>query len=252
MHHRLEPKNHRFHYNIFMFSLDLDELPEISKKIKIIGYNRFNLFEFRDTDHLQFNGDRDKQGSLKEKLKKYLEDNGISLGNGRVMLVTHLRTLGYIFNPVSFYYCYKENDDPLCVVVEICNTFREMKLFLLTEAHLKNDKFSLNTVKHFYVSPFMPLDTYFDFRLHLPTDKLNIKIDDHKEDRKFFISTLTGKKKILNNTRLLVYFLNFPLITFQVIFLIHWQAFKLWMKRIPFYRKAENMHLQKGIINPSS
>jgi uncharacterized protein len=252
MHNRLEPKKHSFHYGIFMFCLDLDEIELLSRKFRLMSRNRFNLFSFRDNDHLQWPEAVASRSTVKERITSYLKQQGVDIGKGRIMLVTHLRTLGYIFNPVSFYYCFDEAGQPLCAVVEVCNTFREMKVYFIGKDQLKDGKFHLNTKKYFYVSPFVELDTNFDFNLNIPGEKLSVRIDDFKEDRRFFISTLKGEKKTLSDANLLFYFFRFPLITLRVIFLIHWEALKLWVKRIPYHAKAANIHLQKEILNPKN
>jgi uncharacterized protein len=249
MHHRLSPKVHRFHYKIFMFCIDLDEIIQLDKKLSFFSYKRFNLFNFRDSDHLQYPG-REKE-EIRAKLDFFLKENGVYIGKGRVILLTHLRTLGYIFNPVSFYYCYNESNDLECAVVEVCNTFREMKLFFISKENLKDNTFTQETQKYFYVSPFIDMDTTFHFILKEPTEKLNIRIDDFKDSARFFISTLTGKRVPLIDNNLFLYMLRFPLIPLQIISLIHWQAFKLWIKRLPFHSKKAFPLLQREILNPN-
>ncbi|MDQ3048976.1 MAG: DUF1365 domain-containing protein [Bacteroidota bacterium] len=248
MHHRLEPKQHRFHYNVFMFYIDLDEIDTLAKKLKLFSKNKFNFFSFRDNEHLQLPLEApDKSKSTKEHILDFLKQNGVNEKVSRMMLLTNLNVLGYNFNPVSFYYCYDEQDQPLCVVAEIGNTFGEMKPFLLTRDNLTGSNFHLNTTKYFYVSPFIDHDTNFDFNLGIPGEKLNIRIDDFKEEKRFFISTLTGVQKPLTNSNLLLYGLRFPLITLKIISLIHWHALKLWLKKIPYRKKAENPELQKDV-----
>ena len=252
MHHRLAPKKHSFHYNVFMFYLDLDEIDTLAKRLKLMSRNRFNLFNFRDKDHLQLPRERpDGSKNIRQHITDFLLSNGIQIGNGRIMVLTNLCTLGYQFNPVSFYYCYNELDQPICSVVEVCNTFLEMKPYFLGGDTLKDEKFKLNTEKYFYVSPFIDMDTNFDFNLQIPGEKLQIKIDDYdKTGKRFFISTLTGVKKELKDATLLYYFLSFPFITVKVIALIHWQALKLYLKKIPFHKKGDDMHLQKEVFRP--
>jgi DUF1365 family protein len=248
MHHRLEPKQHRFHYHVFMFYIDLDEATYLQKKLLLFSNDRFNFFSLRKNEHLQLpleNPDPTKE--IKEQLKVYLLQNGVNLDNGKIMLLTNLNVLGYNFNPVSFYFCFNERSQPICAVAEVSNTFREMKPFLLTTDNFKDGKYMLNTIKHFYVSPFMDHDTHFDFNLTIPDEKLNIRIDDFKEGNRFFISTLTGTRKPLNNLNLLWYSIRFPLITLKIITLIHWNAIKLWLKKLPYHKKSENQHLQQNV-----
>lgn len=250
MHNRTEPKKHRFHYNVFLFCLNLDAMDEDFSKLSLASRNKFNLFSFYDKDHLEMKGTKDLGlgTSVRQQLNLYLAKNGIEKAPARVLLITNLRLFGYVFNPVSFYYCYDENDQPVCAVAEVSNTFKEMKLFFLGKECLKDDSFHLRTIKHFYVSPFIDHDAEFDFHLDLPGEKLNIRIDDYKENRRFFVSTLTGKRKELSSGRLLGYFFRFPFITLQIIFLIHWNAFLLWMKKIHFHKKGDHKELQKDVL----
>ena len=235
-----------------MFYLDLDEIDSLSKRLKFMSRNRFNLFNFRDKDHLQLPRENpDTSKNIRQHITDYLNQNGVTIGNGRIMVLTNLCTVGYQFNPVSFYYCYDEAGNIVCAVVEVCNTFLEMKPYFLGADTMQGDTFKLNTEKYFYVSPFIDMDTNFDFDLHIPGEKLQVKIDDYtKSGDRFFISTLSGTKKPLTDANLLYYFFSFPLITVKVITLIHWQAFKLWLKKIPFHRKADDMDLQREVYRP--
>ena len=262
MHHRLEPKDFRFHYNIFMFYIDLDELDEIVSKFWFISRNKFNVFNFRDKDHLQLPKENpDESKTTKQHIQDYLRINGVELKDPKIMLLTNLCTFGYQFNPVSFYFCYEKNLNPppqgeeqrvRSCVVEISNTFHEMKPFFIGNENWDGKKFHLNTTKYFYVSPFIDQDANFDFNIEVPGNKMNIRIDDFKENRRFFISTLTGTKKELTNSRLMWYSIRFPFITLQVIGLIHWNAFKLLLKKIPHRKKKESPELQRDVFKPYS
>lgn len=252
MHHRLEPKKHSFHYNVFMFYLNLDEIDTLSDRLRWMSRNKFNLFNFRDRDHLQLPKENpDTSKNVRQHITQYLKQNGVDIGTCRIMLLTNLCTLGYQFNPVSFYFCYNDREEVICSVVEVCNTFLEMKPYFLGMDKRNGEHFHLNTTKYFYVSPFIDMDTNFDFNLDIPGEKLNIRIDDFKHDgSRFFISTLSGNKVALTDGNLLRYFFSFPLITLQVIGLIHWQALKLWLKKLPFHKKGANKHLQRDVYRP--
>lgn len=266
MHHRLAPKKHSFWYRVYMFYIDLDELELLSKKLRWLSYNRFNLFNFRDKDHIQLEkkaGNSQISGltsqisgltshiSIKQQIAQYLAQNGVAIGNGKIRLLTNLCVLGYNFNPVSFYFCFDEENNPLCAVAEISNTFHEMKMFFFGKETLLNGTFKQRTQKLFYVSPFIDLDDFFDFSLAIPNKELDIKIDDYdKHGRRFFISTLKGKQKPLTDANMLRYFFSMPLIPLRVMWMIHWQALLLWMKKIRYHSKAANQELQKDVYKP--
>ena len=248
MHHRLAPKKHRFEYSIFMFYIDLDELQVLKKKLLFVSHNRFNLFSFKDKEHLQLPaGAPDKSKPVKQQILDYLVLNGVNRAPHRIMLLTNLSILGYNFNPVSFYYCFDANNAPLYCIAEVSNTFREMKPYFLGPETRQAETFHLNTTKYFYVSPFIAHNTNFDFNITIPGKKLSVRIDDFDDTKRFFISTLTGTQKALTDSRLLWYFLRFPFLTLRVMGLIHWQAFRLWIKKIRFYKKSENQDLQREV-----
>jgi DUF1365 family protein len=248
MHHRLLPKEHRFNYQLFYLALDLDEIDHVAGQVYGFSHNRWNLYEFRDRDHLtlpELSG-----GTLKEHLLSWIAQQGLTLpATTRITLVTLPRVLGYIFNPVSFYFCEDAAGSTQCVVVEVGNTFREMKPYLIPQSE-RPGFFHLLTPKHFYVSPFSDLDLLFDFKVKVPDEHLEIHIDDRKGETHVLLTALTGKRLPLTTGRLAWLTLKFPVVTLKVIFLIHWQAFLLWWKRLPFHRKAAQPSLQRDVFNP--
>lgn len=252
MHHRLAPKKHSFWYHIYLFYIDLDEILLLEKKLRWFSYNRFNLFSFRDKDHLQLPKENpDKGKGVKQHIVDYLHLNGVEIGAGKIMLLTNLSVLGYNFNPVSFYFCFNETGVPIGAVAEISNTYREMKMFFFGKDELEGNIFKQKVEKFFYVSPFIDMDTFFDFNLAIPNEKLDIKIDDYdRNGQRFFLSTMRGDRQALTSRNMLKYFLAIPLIPLRVMGLIHWQAFKLWIKKINYHPKAANQALQKDVYKP--
>lgn len=248
MHHRLHPKKHFFNYRVFMFYLDLDEFEILTKKFPLISRNKFNFFSFRDREHIEIENLDKPLENVKENIVYFLKQNGFNYSHQKIMLLTNLNTFGYNFNPVSFYFVLDENNISECAVAEVSNTFREMKLYFLGKETFKDGMFKLSTPKYFYVSPFIDHDAQFEFSLQTPGEKLNLRIDDSKNNQRFFISTVTGAKKNLTNLQLILYAIRFPLIPLRIMFLIHWNALILWMKKINFHKKFDYQELQKDVL----
>jgi hypothetical protein len=247
MHHRLEPARHRFRHKIFMFYLDLDEIEVLSARLRGFSHGRFNLYSFRDGDHLRCGGTR-----LKESILAYLRARGVSLEGGKIMLLTSLRCFGYVFNPVSFYFCFDGTGRPVCVIAEVNNTFGEMKLYFIGPECFQEEAFRLRTGKYFYISPFTNLDISVDFNLPVPGERVALRIDDYQDGRRILLTSLTGRSLALTDRNLLRCALRYPFVTLQVIALIHWHGLRLLLKRIPYHKKKTNSELQRGILNGKS
>lgn len=264
MHARFSPRPHRFLYRIFLFAIDLDELDALHRRFALFSVNRANLYSFRERDFLPtgepiHNGQPEnsslipRPSSLKQRVTAFLAERGVDLAGGRVMLVTLPRVLGYLFNPVSFYFCYDRAGAPVAALAEVTNTFKEMKPYFLgpaTRAGAVGDAFALRTPKHFYVSPYSDVDVAFDFSLRAPTEKLSIQIDDYVGNERTLTSTLTGPRRELTGARLAWYMVKYPLITLRIISLIHWHAFLLWWKRVPWFAKSARPADQRGLYRP--
>ncbi len=248
MHHRLHPKRHRFEHDIHMFLIDLDEIDEITRKIPFISRNRPNLYGFYDRDHQPLAG----MGTARSNLNDLLEKGGNPLPDGaKVLLLTSLRMCGYVFNPVSFYFCFDSQQRPIHIIAEVGNTFKEMKTFQLSNPDA-NGRFRQRQVKNFYVSPFLDVDDEFYFDLRPPTDRLALCIKTFHEGECHLVSTLTGIKKDLTSGQLLVETLRIPFVTLKVTTLIHWHAILLIFKRIAIRWKHLNPGRQTDVLNPHS
>jgi len=182
MHHRLTPRKHHFRYRIFMFALDLDEIDAVAARLPMFSRNRANLYTFRDRDHVTL--PELDTATTKQNVLALLSRHGIATpSDARITLVTLPRVMGYVFNPVSFYFCVHRDGTPLCAVAEVSNTFGEMKSYVLRECS-GDGPFRLVTPKYFYVSPFCDLDVEFHFTLRVPGERLDIHIDDREGDER--------------------------------------------------------------------
>lgn len=268
MHARFHPKRHRFAYRLFLFALDLDELSTLSSRLRLFSAGSRNIYSFRDRDYLPTDtaphnaGQTEFAGApladpalplpLKERVSRFLAGHNVTLGDGRVLLVTLPRIFGYGFNPVSFYFCHDGTGRPLAAIAEVTNTFREVKPYFLRPDPdpRRPGEFRLRAPKQFYVSPFSDVDVEFDFVLRAPGDRLNVQIDDYADGRRTLTSTLVGPRRALTNARLAWFTFKYPLLTARVIGLIHWHALLLWLKRAPWFRKSARAQEQRALYRP--
>lgn len=247
VHKRLVPSQHEFCYRLFYFDVDLDELPELNRKVKLMGWKPWSLYRILAKDHIDLG-----KAEIRSNLKEWLHDHGVELrSDDKVRLLTMPRVLGYIFNPVCFYSIFSKDGTPRHVVVEVCNTFRELKGWLISDCD-SHGRFQLRAPKNFYVSPFSKLQAEFDFQIKIPDESLKIHIDNVEDDQTTLVSWIHGERKPLSDWRLLWYSVRFPLLGLVVIFRIHWQALRLWMKKIPYYKKHLNRDLQTDLYRPHS
>jgi DUF1365 family protein len=253
VHRRLRPKPYAFEHRMMMLYADLDELETIDRSTRLLSQDRPNLYSFRDADYFPTGA----EGRLKSRVSTFLRERGIDIGAaGRIRLLTLPRILGYIFNPLSIYFCSDDQDAPLCAIAEVGNTFRESKLFLLpsqaAQSQSERSRYRLRVPKHYYVSPFSSLDICFDFDFRLPGQSLQVHIEDWDADGKLLDSHLRGARVPLSDYQLLRFALKFPALTLKVITLIHWHALWLAARRVRWHRKADRPDLQREVLNPSS
>jgi len=265
LHERFAPKRHRFAYRLFYLAFDLDELPVLHRRLRFFSVNRPNLFSLRERDYLpspapvhQPTGPAEPQpapASLKARVLAYCASQGASLGSeAKVTLVTLPRVFGHAFNPVSFYVCCDSAGDLRCAIAAVTNTFHETKLYFLPRLPSASGPAVCGgrVPKHFYVSPFSGLEVAFDFRVHAPGRKLAVVIDDYEAGRRTLHTTLGGDAEPLTSARLLGRLVRSPAVLFRVLTLIHWQALRLWLKRVPHFRKADRADLQRDVRHPHS
>ena len=235
-HRRFEPVSNRFRYGVYQLLLDLDELPRLDREIRGFAYNRAGPISYHDADHMGPDA-----RPTREKLETWLASLGHELGRGRVLLLTNPRVLGYVFNPVSYFFCLDEDGALQFTVAEVNNTFGETYCYFLDQRTPAGGRaVRSRTDKVFHVSPFMPIDGLrYEWTLTPPDQRLTVHIDEFEEGRKFFDATLSLTREPLTTASLWRAIARYPHLTARTIWLIHWQALKLWLKRAPFYRKPE-------------
>ena len=231
-HRRFAPIAHAFTYPLFMALLDIDRLPELMRVSRLTGYNRFNWASFHERDHLG-----DPARPLRERLALDAAGHGIELPDGGIFLLTHLRYLGYGFNPVSFFYCFDAADRLQVVLAEVRNTFGGAHNYWLRPDPAARP-FRAAAAKSLYVSPFMPVDLDYTFALTPPADRLVAHMETLAAGVVGFDATLSLERRPWDGIEIRRALLRHPVMTANVIAGIHWQALRLWWKGVPVVRRA--------------
>ena len=229
-HTRFKPVRHFLKYKTFSLLIDLDEINLLDKSIGIFSHNKFNIFSFYDKDH----GDRDG-GNLKDWVISNLKKFQIKENITKIKVLCYPRILGYVFNPLSIFYCY-EKDKLVAIFYEVKNTFNEQHTYIFKIKN--NEEIIQKCRKKFYVSPFMDMETFYNFKLLNPKDKLSVFIKQTDADGTILTATQTGDKKEFSFKQLAINFLKYPLMTIKIISSIHYEALLLW-KKGAIYRKRE-------------
>jgi DUF1365 family protein len=229
VHQRQSPRRHRLRYRMFQLLVDLDEAPALSRRLRLFGHNRAAVFSLHDRDHLA--GER---RPLRGQVEAMLGEAGIDLGGGPVRLLSMPRLLGYVFNPLSVFYCHRPTGELAAVVLEVNNTFGERHCYLI-EAGAGSDGRIVRSgcAKTFFVSPFLGLDMSYDFRLAAPGESVATAILVRGPDGAPILSAaFSGQRRDLDDTALAAAFVRHPLLTLKVILAIHWEAVKLLAKGV--------------------
>ena len=227
MHARLKPMGHRFSYRVMSLLIDLDRLEAADRQSPLFGVNRAALFSFREADH----GNRD--GSpLRAYAQACAAERGIDLSGGRVLLLCYPRLLGYTFNPLSVYFCYRAGGELALIIYEVRNTFGEIHPYVLPvqPAEVSAAGVRQSQDKLFYVSPFIEMAMRYHFRVMQPREHVKLRILATDRSGPLLAATFNGCRRALNNVELLRAFFGLPLVTLKIVAAIHWEALRLWVK----------------------
>jgi uncharacterized protein len=236
MHARLRPVGHRFSYRVMNLLIDLDRLDVADRLSRLFGVNRAALYSFHETDH----GDRDGS-SLRGYAQRCAAAHGVDLTGGRVLLLCYPRLLGYAFNPLSVYFCYRAEGNLGLVIYEVRNTFGEIHAYAVP---IKPGEISAAGIrqsqdKRFYVSPFIEMATRYHFRIAPPGSMVRLRILETDQAGPLLAATFHGRRRALTTGRLLRSFFSLPLVTLKILAAIHWEALRLWSKGVRLVPRVE-------------
>jgi hypothetical protein len=238
-HERLRPVRNSFSYGVYFIRLPLRAIGQSGPRSALFSRNRFNLLSFYDADH------GDGQRPLLAWIDALLSSEGIADADGEIWLQTFPRVLGYVFNPVSFWFCHRKDGRLRAILCEVRNTFGEKHHYLLDTGTVLSYGVELSARKVFHVSPFCSVEGAYRFRFMqasrpvrgrtLPRYMARIDYDDAAGP--MLLTSISGAGYALTGRLIVKAFCTYPLMTLGVIAKIHWQALRLWAKRLPFISK---------------
>ncbi len=250
-HERFVPTPHRLFYRLYVYALDLDELAGLDRRLPLFGYNRLRPVSLYDRDYLSAGSQ-----PIREKLLQQLGTQVDTRSVARIVVVTSPRYFNYIFNPVSFYYCFDAADALIGAAAEVNNTFGEKHVYILP---VKNGAAALfparfEADKHFHVSPFNTMGGTYHFHLADIRRELDVRIALHRGDRKIMHARLWGRPVPLTPWQHLRTILTHPLLPHMTIPRIYWEAFKLKFRHnLDYHDKpvpVSPMTLRRNAANP--
>ena len=232
---RIAPR-YTFRYRIFSLYLDIDRLDEADRHHRFFSHNRFNLISLNDADHGAKDG-----SALRPWIDTQLNAAGVDLAGGTVHLLCYPRVLGYVFNPLSVWFCRHADGQLRAVLCEVRNTFGEWHGYLLHhQGGALAERIRDRATKIFHVSPFLPRQGHYQFRLQAPNTRYAVTVNWHaseQADQPALIAVQSGERRDGGDRGLLRVALTVPLLTLKVIAAIHWQALKIWLRGGRYHRK---------------
>jgi len=224
-HRRLRPRQHALKYRAFWMLFDLDELPSLDRSLKLFAHNRFSLFSFHDRDHGDSSGK-----PLRNWIEGHLKDAGIAGDGGPIRLLCLPRILGYVFNPISVYFCYLRDGTLNATLYEVNNTFGQRHSYLIPVEPGSGRTITQSAPKRLYVSPFNDMDMSYAFKVQPPAASVTVGVDALDRAGLMITTSLSGKRHDFTDAAMAGTFLRHPLLTLKVIAAIHWEALLLWLK----------------------
>jgi DUF1365 family protein len=229
-HARLRPVRHRFSHRIFSLYLDLDEQPALARCLRLLAFNRPGVLAFHERDHGAGDGT-----PLRRWVERHLERAGLAGAGHRIRLLCFPRLLGFVFNPLSVYYCFDRAERLRAVLYEVNNTFGERHSYLLAAAPDGGATFEQATAKRLHVSPFLGMAATYRFRAAVPGERLHLVIGVEAPEGPVLATSIAGRRRPLSDRSLALALLRAPFLQFRVIGLIHWHALRLWLKGAPLF-----------------
>lgn len=236
VHERRRPKRHRLRYDVFSLLLDLDELQSLDQRFRLFGYNRWAPLAFYDRDHGPTTGE-----ALRPWVEARLKEAGLAPDGGPIWLLCYPRVFGYVFNPLSVFFCYRQDGTLAAILYEVCNTHKERHTYVIPVGSRQGAVIRQSCAKALYVSPFIGMEADYHFRIVAPADSVNIVIRQEDAEGLLLAASFRGARVALTGRSLARSLAAFPLLTVKIIGAIHWEAVKMWIKGFRVFSHVAQM-----------
>ncbi|MFN8948478.1 MAG: DUF1365 domain-containing protein [Alphaproteobacteria bacterium] len=244
MHQRLRPQGHKFTYRVFSMLFDLDEIDALDRSLRLFSRNRFNLFSFHDRDYAG-EGCTDTGA----KVRSMLAEMGFGDACARIWLLCYPRLLGYVFNPLSVYYCHNAAGELKLIVYEVTNTHHERKWYVIPAEPRGEGTYAQTCEKELYVSPFTTPTGNYEFRMIAPGRDVFVGVNLIEPDGRTLLTYFRGEERPITDRGLLGLWLRYPLMTLKVTVAIHFEAARLWLKGVKVQDRLPSPKFSFSIYN---
>jgi uncharacterized protein len=251
VHKRLTPRHNAFTYRVFALALDVDEIPDIAETLRMFGHNQRRLVSFYDKDY-----GRGGDGTVSAHIRSTLMEAGLQAACNRIVLLCYPRLLGFVFNPLSVYFCYGTADQLKAVVYEVSNTFRERTSYIIPVQPTDGTALNVSSVhqtcaKEMYVSPFTPRAAQYSFHVAPPRDEVVVGVSLRDQNGPLLKTHFRGARIPLTDRSLAAMVARHPLMTAKVVGGIHLEAARLWFKGVPLVKRHTSGRHTISVIQPT-
>lgn len=247
VHKRLAPKRHAFSYHVFSLCLDVDEIDRVAQSLRWFSRNRWNVLGFHDGDH----GRRD--GSpVGLHVRAVLKEADLGRFGTRIKLLCYPRVFGFVFNPLSVYFCYGRDERVGAIVYEVTNTFHERRSYVIAVGEHQGAIITQHCAKDLYVSPFTSSDGSYDFHVRPPDNRVVVGIAFRESGQAMLKTHFQGIRRDLTDRGILALVVGYPMMTLKVVVGIHIQAARLWFKGVPLAARQASAPFSMTIVKATA
>jgi DUF1365 family protein len=247
VHKRLTPVRHAFSYKVFSLALDVDEIEDLDKSLRFFSRNHWNILSFHDHDH----GSRDGN-NIGEHVRCLLSEAGMDYAGSRIVLLCYPRLLGFVFNPLSVYFCYRQDGRLGAILYEVSNTVQERKSYMIPVSGDDGGLIAQNCAKEMYVSPFTSPTGCYTFRVRRPGPQVLVGVNFHTNDGPVLKTYFRGDRWDLSDWAIVRLVCRHPLMTVKVVVGIHFEAARLWLKGVPLAERRPSPRYSTTVVVPST